>query len=662
MSALGLDDFHFLRPLWLLALFALPLLLWLRRRAQVSADPWRAVVAAPLRAAPCAARARAPRLPAALLLLGDALAVLALAGPAWRELPQPLLKRQAPLIVLLDLSASMRAADLKPDRLSRARLKLAELIRRRSDGQTALVAFAGEAFTVAPLTDDATTLDGLLSALDPSILPVPGQRPERAIRMAQRLFAETGARRGDVLLLTDRVGTAAIEAAREVAAQGLRVSALGLGTPEGAPVAVGGGGFMRDEAGNIRLPRLDETSLRALADAGQGAYARFAADGSDLRALGFDDAADAAEVEQAGSAGRESRETLRYQDEGPLLALLLLPLAALAARRGWLLVLPLLLLPLAPLRPAQAQPQPATATPTPPAETAQAAEATAAESSPGALAQFWNDLWTNRDRQAWDALQGDAPQRAAALAEDPALRGSAAYRAGDMESALADFASGDDARSHYNRGNALAKLQRYEEALAAYTAALEREPQHADAAANRQAIEDWLKQQEQQQQQQQQQQGQNGEQGEPDKDSEDGQSGDSGESPPEGEQKQDAGSESESAEGEPPPSSESPQNEAADGEQEGESGAQQAEAERDAAESEQAQQDYNEAMQQALEQSQEQDAQPQAEPLSAEAMAEAEKQQALEQLMRRVPDDPGGLLRRKFLLEYQRRQREGDSP
>jgi Ca-activated chloride channel family protein len=661
MSALGLDDFHFLRPLWLLALFVLPLLLWLRRRAEVNTDPWRAVVDAPLLAAQSVARARAPRLPEALLLLGVALAVLALAGPAWRELPQPLLKRQAPLIVLLDLSASVRAADLKPDRLSRARLKLAELIRRRSDGQTALVAFAGEAFTVAPLTDDATTLDGLLSALDPSILPVPGQRPERAIRMAQRLFAESGARRGDALLLTDRVGSAAIEAAREAAAQGLRVSALGLGTPEGAPVAVGGGGFMRDEAGNIRLPRLDESSLRALVEAGQGRYTRFAADGSDLRALGFDDTTDTAEVEQAESAGRESRETLRYQDEGPLLALLLLPLAALAARRGWLLVLPLVLLPLAPLRTAQAQP--ATAKPSPPAATAEAAEADAAETSPGALAQFWNDLWARRDRQAWEALQRDAPQRAAALAEDPALRGSAAYRAGDMESALADFASGDDARSHYNRGNALAKLQRYEEALAAYTAALEREPQHADAAANRQAIEDWLKQQEQQQQQQQ-QQSQNGEQGEQGKDSQDGQSGDSGESPSEGEQKQDAGSKSESAEGEPPPSSESPHNEAAEGEQDGESGAQQDDAERDAAESEQAQQDYSKAMQQALDQTQAQpqDAPPEGEPLSAEAMAEAEKRQALEQLMRRVPDDPGGLLRRKFLLEYQRRQREGDSP
>lgn len=653
MSALGLDDLHFLRPLWLLALLVLPLLVWLRRRANRVGDPWRRVVDAPLLAAQSAGRVQGPRLPELLLASGLAICVLALAGPAWRELPQPLLKRQAPLILALDLSANVRAADLKPDRLSRARLKLAELVRRRADGQTALIAFAGEAFTVAPLTDDATTLDGLLGALDPSILPVPGQRPERAIRMGLRLLADSGAPRGDLLLLTDRVGTAAVETAREASAQGLRVSVLGLGTPEGAPVAVGGGGFMRDEAGNIRLPRLDEDSLRALAMAGQGGYARFAADGSDLRVLGFDSTQPTADAGRVDTVRSDASSPLRYQDEGPLLALLLLPLAALAARRGWLLVLPLLLLPLMPPRSAQAQSAPAlTAAP---ADVAANAATDADDTSPGIVAQFWNDLWVRRDRQAWDALQGDAPERAAALAEDPALRGSAAYRAGDLESALAEFAQGDDARSHYNRGNALAGLQRYDEALAAYDAALAREPGHADATANRQAVEDWLKQQEQQEQQQQ---AQDGEQG---KDGEDAQPGDSGEPSPDSEQTPDEGSESESPEGTPPPSAESPQNESAPGEQGGESDPQQSEAEADAAESEQTQQDFNEAMQQALQQAEAQpEAEPQGEPPSAEAMAEAEKRQALEQLMRRVPDDPGGLLRRKFLLEYQRRQREGD--
>lgn len=656
MNMLGLDDFHFLRPLWLLALLVVPLLAWLRRRAQVSADPWRAVVDGPLLIAQSAGRTHPPRLPDALLFCGVVICVLALAGPAWRALPQPLLKLQAPLIVALDLSPSVRAADLKPDRLSRARLKLAELVRRRSDGQTALIAFSGEAFTVAPLTDDATTLDGLLVALDPSILPVPGQRPERAIRMAQRMLADSGARRGDLLLLTDHVGNAAIEAAREAAAAGLRVSALGLGTPEGAPVAVGGGGFMRDEAGNIRLPRLDEASLRALAAAGQGGYARFSADDADLRMLGFDAAPMAAEVPHsgAGSGSLANREMLRYQDEGPLLTLLLLPLAALAVRRGWLLAVPLLLMPL--VQPVYAQSDSVTAEGR--AGTVEGGASQAGAAGPGAVAQFWNDLWSRRDRQAWQALQEGSAGRAAHLAESHALRGSAAYRAGDMDTAQAEFAQGDDARNHYNRGNALAKLQRYEEALAAYDQALAREPAHADAKANRKAVEDWL------QSQQQQQDGQRGDKGEREEDGENSQQGEQGEPDPEADPSEgtqnDSGQprDNDQAQNESVPDSQSAQQNEEAGDEDGQEGMP-GTADAD----DEAQQAFNEAMRQALEQAEDTAApEANAEPLSADAMAEAEKRQALEQLMRRVPDDPGGLLRRKFLLEYQRRQREGDPP
>lgn len=633
MSALGLAEFHFLRPLWLLALLLLPLLPWLLRRRRAAAEPWRRLIDAPLLEAQTAAVASAGRLQEVLLLTGTLIAVLALAGPAFRTEPQPLLKLQAPLLLALDLSASVRAADLKPDRLSRARLKLAELIRLRRDGQTALIAFAGEAFTVAPLTDDASTLDSLLAALDPSILPVPGQRPERAIRMAGRLFADSGARQGRLLLLTDRAGAAAVDAAREAAAAGLSVSVLGLGTPEGAPVAVGGGGFMRDEAGNIRLPRLDEAGLRALAEAGQGVYARFSADGSDLRALGLDAGPEQGEALRVDEAG----DTRRYRDEGPLLALLLLPLAALAARRGWLLVLPLALLPAVHTSPAVAR--------TPPAAAANA-------DAPGAvspIAQFWNDLWNRRERQAWEALQQGQPERAQELAPTPALRGSAAYRAGDYQTALEQFELGDDARSHYNRGNALAKLERYEEALAAYDAALAREPQHADAAANRQAVQEWLQQQSQSQDGQRGEKGEKGEQGEP------GEQGERGEdnTGERGEEGQDAASE-DTGQPEQEPTAD-PTGKGGEGDESQEPPAAEA-----GDESEDSQQAYSEAMQEALE-AQQDEAQPdEAAPVDAEAMAEAERQQALEQLLRRVPDDPGGLLRRKFLLEYQRRQREGD--
>lgn len=636
----SLAEFHFLRPLWLLALGMLPLMLLWRRRQQGAADPWRAVVDAPLLAVQTTGTQRVARLQEWLLVIGVGIAILALAGPAFRSESMPLLKLQAPLIVALDLSPNVRAADLKPDRLSRARFKLADLIRRRTDGQTALLVFAGEAFTVAPLTDDASTLDSLLAALDPSIMPVPGHRSERALRMARRLLADAGATQGDVLLLTDHASTAALEAAAEAFAAGLRVSVLGLGTPEGAPVAVGGGGFMRDSAGNIRLPRLDEPSLQALASAGGGRYARIAADSSDLAALGFDRG-----PTDGGGLGIHRADDvagLRYRDEGPLLLVLLLPLAALAARRGWLLVFALVVLPPPPS--AWAQQQVAS-----PDQTNAAPEAAAEPATPtGAVVQFWNDLWQRRDRQAWDALQADEPARAAALAKDSALRGSAAFRAGDFEAALGDFSAEDDARAHYNRGNALAKLQRYEDALAAYAEALEREPGHADAAANQQTLQDWLQQQEQQDQQQDSQQQDGEPSGEP---GEGGESGDPADQDTEGSESDQADAQERESE------------QQSDAEEQGDEAESESAAEPDPAAAEDPTQDeqeaFNQAMQEALQEAEGEPDQ-QAQPVDAEAMAESERQQAIEQLLRRVPDDPGGLLRRKFLLEYQRRQREGE--
>jgi Ca-activated chloride channel homolog len=656
MNLDALAQLHFLRPLWLLALLLLPALILWRARRRRAADPWRAIVDAPLLASQTVDHARAARLPDVLLALGCALAVLALAGPAFRQEPAPILRLQAPLVLALDLSPAMRAADLKPDRLTRARLKLAELVRRREDGQTALIAFSSEAFTVAPLTEDAATLDGLLAALDPSVLPVGGQRPAAALSRAQRLIEAAGAQQGEVLLITDRADAAAIAEAARLHERGLRVSVLGIGTTEGAPVPAAGGGFLTDAAGNIRLPRLDEPSLRELAAAGGGRYARLSADDRDLRSLG---------LEQppvfSGALESEVEGGLRYRDEGPWLLLLLLPLAALAARRGWLLCLPLLLLgPLCAV-PTSVRAAPATA-PAAAVGSADAAEV-------GTLRQFWNDLWQRRDQQAWDALQRGAAQRAAELARDPALRGAAQYRAGDYAGALAALEGLEGAEAAYNRGNALAKLQRFEEALAAYDEALAAEPGHADAAANRAAVDDWLKRQQEQS------------------------SSSKGESKPQDRDTEDAKSESGSDPQDAPPSEpeqtpEDSKSEGADSKASDANAAQQQGSE-DQAQPEQqdASQDppdesgqetppesadpeqqaaqeaaYREAMQEALQQAQSEAEQQPAEAVerSAEEMAEAERQQALQQLLRRVPDDPGGLLRRKFLLEYQRRQREGE--
>jgi Ca-activated chloride channel homolog len=589
----ALLEFHFLRPLWLLALLALPLLLWVWQRRERQSDPWRAACDAHLlphllQGGP-GARARLPR---RLFAAGFVLAVLALAGPAFRQAEQPLARAESALIIALDLSDRMRATDLEPDRITRARFKLAALLQSRREGQTALVAYAGDAFTVAPLTDDALSLGDLLAALTPETMPEAGQRPDRAIALAQKLLRDAGFARGDLLLVTDAADARASAAAARALREGLRVSVLGVGTPAGAPIGLPQGGFLQDADGNVLLPRLEETALRAVAAAGGGRYATLRADRADLAELAL------VEVAAADAELREDdRRRAGYRDEGPWLLLALLPLAALGFRRGWLgMVLVALMLPAAP-----------------------------------AEALDWSALWQREDQRAWRALRAGEAERALALAQDPAVRGSAAYRGEDYAQAAQAFRQAGDADAHYNRGNALARAQRYQEAIAAYDEALALAPQMEDALANRRAVEEFLQQQ----------------------------SGSEEDKKP-GEK---SGSESQQQEGEPQPSqddaaSESASSEQAKGERseqaqgDSKSDAQPSDAEQES-QQQQAQEKFAQEMQQALEQAGEEPAQQ-----AAGDPREAEKQQAVEQWLRRVPDDPGGLLRRKFALEHQRRRRE----
>lgn len=624
--ASSLAEFHFLRPWMLLALLGLPLLAWAWRRLQATRDPWRNVVDAHLLTAlreP--GESRRDRAPLILSMLALTIAVLALAGPAWQRLPQAMLRSETALILALDLSDRMRATDVAPDRLSRARFKLADLLRTRRDGQVALIAYAGDAFTVAPLTDDSNTVQSLLTSLDHDTLPEQGQRADRAIKQATQLLADAGFSQGQLLILTDRSEPRDLVAAQQANRKGLRVSVLGVGTTVGAPVAKSGGGFISDVSGGMLLPKRDDVSLAALAAAGGGRYRPMTVDMTDLNALDL--------LEPTlGDAILQNEDALseQFRDEGAWLLLLLLPVAALLFRRGWLACLPLCFL----LTP------------------------------PPAAAFELESLWLRDDQRAWAALQSEDPATARELAKDSQLRASAAYRQDDFAAAAEDYAQADDADAHYNRGNALARDGKLEEALAAYGQALQRETDMADAKANRDVVQAALEQQKQQQQQSgdgEKQDPQDGEKSESEQDSQ-SQDGEK-EGQPEDQESKDGESPDQAgdADGEPKPGSES-EDEPAKSEQ---------------TQSDQQQADQQEADQQQAEQQAEQFADDMAKALAEEEKAKSaeqqaqtfapsaeetqanEQQQAMQQLLRRVPDDPGGLLRRKFAIEAQRRQLEG---
>lgn len=622
------ETLHLLRPEWLWALLPgllLTLLVWRQRR---QSGGWEQVIDPEL----------LPELletPAAtgqhrwpwLVLLAWVLGTLAAAGPSFRQLPQPVEQPTDALVLLLDLSYSMKSTDLAPSRIDRSRQKLIDLLQRRSAGQTALVAFAGDAHVVTPLTDDHRTIANLLPALNPDMMPLPGSDAVAAVQKGLSLLQSAGIPRGHLILVSDGVEIAQAREIQALLAEGgSRLSVLAVGTPEGAPLPLPRGGFLRDRAGDIVIPGVDTAPLRSLARGAGGRFSEMRVDDSDLDHL-----------LSAGlfSAGPDTRSTSlhadAWEDQGYWLILLLLPLTAALFRRGWLLALlpaiPLLL----PAPPAQAQAPPS---PVPREQTLQQP----AETETRTATDAWRNLWLRPDQQGMRALQSEQPERAAELFEDPAWRGTARYRTGDYQAAAEAFAQQDNADAWYNRGNALARAGELEAAAEAYRESLQRGPDSPDAQANLSLVEELIEEQKKQQEQQQ-NEGEPGDPAQPDDNSSDS-SGDAGE----GGGDSQSGSPGQSAGSDAPGEPSAPEQSSG-----GSDPSEQSNEIRDnpwsAAEEKQA------AAADA-----DDEAADDAPPLPRFTPEEAERRQALEQWLRRVPDDPSGLLREKFRHESRQQQ------
>ncbi|MDX2428494.1 MAG: VWA domain-containing protein [Xanthomonadales bacterium] len=487
------------------------------------------------------------------------LAAIALAGPSWQKLPDSSFTSRDARVLILDLSLSMLSEDLKPNRLAQAHFRLSDMLEATTEGQTGLVAYAGDAFVVSPLTSDTNTIRNMLPALRPDVIPVSGSRPDRALELAAELLKRSGMARGEILLISDSGSRAAANVAAKLAKQGIFTSVLAVGTVQGAPIP-SGEGFVSDSNGNIVVARLERETLQAIASAGGGKYSELTA-GSSATSLW-------AAVEGSEFSRKDDALGERWKDAGPWLLLVLLPLVAFSFRRGLLFVMPLLVLPGLLL-------------------------------STDAKAGLWDDLWATRDQQAQAALRDERPADAAVLAKNPEIAGEAFYRSGDYVNAGQSWSQvkeGQDlAASHYNRGNSMAQTGEFEAAIAAYDAALALEPEMEDAIFNRDLVEQMKQQQEQQEQQEQQ-------------DSE-------GES-----DEEQSGDESEESE-----------KQSSEDQQEGEQGDEESEEQQEGEES-------GEPSESEMEQNwSEEDA------------------QAMEQWLRRIPDDPGGLLRRKFRNQHERR-------
>lgn len=605
-----LAEFHFLRPWWFLALLPTLALLVMLAKHRKSAGAWQEIcdpeLLPYLLADKPSQRRRNGAVPGSLMAL---LTITALAGPTWQRLPSPAFRNESALVIALNLSASMDAGDIKPSRVSKARYKIADLLKLRKDGQTALLVYGGDAFTVTPLTSDVATINSQLEALTTDIMPSSGLDTGKAIRKAVNLLRQAGAASGDILLVTDGCDPEALAAAKELPGA-YRLSVLAIGTSEGAPVKQAGGGFIKDASGGIVIAKLDLGTLQELSGDGKGMLQTITTGDDDVNKLaGFFD-------HQALQSKTEESNLLlqRWDDKGPWLLLPVLAWAALRFRKGLLTWAGLLLL--LPL-PQESQ------------------------------ALDWHSLWHTPDQQGSQAFEQQQYQQAAGEFANPQWRAAAQYRAGAYQQAAETLKDEHTADGDYNRGNALAQAGRLQEAVDAYNRALAQQPDHQDAQFNKTLVEKKLKEQQQNQQNPQQ------------------------ENNPENRQQQNPSAHDES----PQQSAQKPadQDQSAEQSQDGQKPSQ---AQQNPKPDQSAESSENNAQQQAgqnaqhpqpekpqagqpQEQSGEQQrGSPQDRAASAADKAKAELDRTDEQLLKRIPDEPTGLLKRKFKYQYNQHQSE----
>ncbi|HET9108642.1 MAG TPA: VWA domain-containing protein [Steroidobacteraceae bacterium] len=327
-----MSHFHFLHPYWLVALPPLAALaVWLARRRGRD-GPWPRLLDGELLPLLRLSEGGAGRSPWLLFGLVWALAVLALAGPSWQRQITPAYRAPAAWVVALELSPSMDAADVAPSRIVRARYAVENLLSAAHDARVGLLAFAGDAYPVAPITSDVATVRNLAQPLSPSLMPESGDRLAPALKEAGRLLHAAPGSDRQVIVLTDGFTdpARALLMARQLRRQGIAVNVVGIGTRSGAPEPDGNGGFVRNAQGQVVLTRLDAGLLQQVAAAGGGHYVPLSA----LPALIADLHAAGSRELSSGVAAHHVRLASRLNDGVWLLPALLL-LAALIARRGW---------------------------------------------------------------------------------------------------------------------------------------------------------------------------------------------------------------------------------------------------------------------------------------------------------------------------------------
>jgi Ca-activated chloride channel family protein len=399
--------------------------------------------------------------------------ILAMAGPRWNYTDMETFKPAEDLVVLLDISKSMDAQDVKPSRLVQAREKVDDLLRTAQGMDIGLVAYAADAHMISPITDDARPILNFLPYIDTSLPSVQGNLLRPALTMASHMLAAEPGNNKSILIISDggfhdndiagMVG--------DTVGKDTTVYTIGIGTQQGAPIPANYGGWVKDADGRIVISRLQAGKLREVSAERGGFYAPANYNDSDIRAI-------LRQINGREIAGASTGHKTRYWEEHfylpvAFMALLILPWF----RRGYAFAMLAVLL-------------------------------VAGLSGSNAYAATWQDMFLNQAQQAHKSYQKGNYTDAATRFDTPYRRGVAQYKAGQFAQADASFAQAEHTMpaAQYNQGNAQVMQGKYKDAIASYESVLKRDPLNANATHNLAIARKLLELEQQKKQQQKQQQ------------------------------------------------------------------------------------------------------------------------------------------------------------
>ncbi|MGB0719477.1 MAG: VWA domain-containing protein [Bdellovibrionales bacterium] len=398
------------------------------------------------------------------------LGVLALAGPRWDFTTVKAFAPSSQLVIVLDMSRSMDAADVKPSRLARARQEIEDILNAGAGTNIALIAFDAAPHMITPLSDDVSSIRRLLPSLTSEIVYSQGADLAAALDMAAGMLESASGTNKHVLVLSDgefeSSDAALYRATQRLSKAGARLHGFGFGSGEGAPIPDGKGGLVKDGSGRTVMTRLNEERFKRLVQDGGGLYRRASYLSDDTNAL-------LSQVRTPGAAADKAQKTTMFWEE-----------------RFYIFLLPALLLFLPFLRRGAAFP-------------ALVAFFVLQGAAP-AHAFEWRDLFLNKEQQAARAVEEKQYDQAVQNFDDPYQKGVAQYRAGDYQGAAQSFSQSNTPeireKARYNLGNAQLMGGQIEEAVKTYEALLKDNPDHEDAKYNLEIAKKLLEQQKQQQQ------------------------------------------------------------------------------------------------------------------------------------------------------------------